>query len=351
MLTFRDYPGYSIDMYSDEVAEYLKILRTNDVPVVFDVTSGFGRVVAFSEFESFWSSGFHLKARSNDMPNQAMQRATSFLVFFLGGSAIGLFTFRLLMFAVWGAPTHLVQYVALFSSVLLLVGAFVCLFAPVAGRDLATASILGIGTLYIPASASLVPLSKSTILSTPCLAILSYFALLAFALFFPRRWRWSVPLLVSCLLVSVAFAATTSRYRSQELTVVCLHYSPGDAPLRIEDRFSALTPEDIALLQRCVPGGTAEVHEKGIYDKGPKAKAILLLTGPFDHKVSAVQPWRSTVIYLQEGQSLTILPKDVPIWDKHLYVEQQRDEPSHTTYMVDLPTGGQAGGSAGAWKP
>src|SRR4051794_23319302 len=101
-----------------------------------------------------------------------MQRAISFLVFFLGGSAIGLFTLRLLMWAVWGAPTHPVEYVALFSSVFLLVAAFVCLFAPVAGRILATASIVGIGTLFIPASASLVPVSKTVILSIPCLAIL-----------------------------------------------------------------------------------------------------------------------------------------------------------------------------------
>jgi hypothetical protein len=280
-------------------------------------------------------------------PNPVMQRAISFLVFFLGGSAIGWFTFRLLMLAVLGAPTHPVEYVALFSSVFLLVAAFVCLFAPEAGRLLATASIVGIGTLYIPASASLGQSPNAT----PYLVMLGYFALLAFALFFPRRWRWSVPFLVFCLLASAAFAATTYLYRSQQLTVVCMHYLPGDEPLRIEDHFSDLTPQDRALLQKCVPRGRAEVHGTGIYEKGPKAKAILLLTGPFDHKVSAAQPWHSTVVYLQESQSLTILSKDASLWSKHIYLEQQRDMPTNTTYMVDLPTGGQAGGSAGAWKP
>jgi len=119
--------------------------------------------------------------------------------------------------------------------------------------------------------------------------------------------------------------------------------------LQVTDRFSALTPEDIALLQKCVPYGRAEVHERGIYEDGPKAKAILLLTGPVQRRVIAAQPWRSTAIYLQEGQSLTILPKDVPVWDKHLYLEQQGDAPRYTTYMIDLTTGGRMGGSAGAW--
>jgi len=135
----------------------------------------------------------------------------------------------------------------------------------------------------------------------------------------------------------------------QRLTVVCMHYSPGDEPLHITDRFSALSPEDIALLQRCVPCGTAEVRERGIYEDGPNAKAILLLTGPVQSRVIAAQPWHSTAIYLQEGQSLTILPKDVPVWDRRIYLEQQRDAPRYTTYMIDLTTGGQMGGSAGAW--
>ena len=135
----------------------------------------------------------------------------------------------------------------------------------------------------------------------------------------------------------------------QRLTVVCMHYSPGDAPLRITDRFAALTREDVTLLKKCVPRGTAEVHERGIYEDGPKAKAILLLTGPLEHRISAVQPWHSTAIYLQEGQSLRILPTDVPVWDKRLYLEQQRDAPRYTTYMIDLASGGQMGGSAGAW--
>jgi hypothetical protein len=130
-----------------------------------------------------------------------------------------------------------------------------------------------------------------------------------------------------------------------------VHYSPGVEPLRIVDSFSALTTEDIALLQKCVPNGTAEVSGRGIYEEGPKAKAILLLTGPVAQRVSAFEPWHTTAIYLQEGQSLAILPKDVAVFDKQLHVEQQNSAPRYTMYLVDLTAGGEAGGSAGAWKP
>ncbi|MGI8436866.1 MAG: hypothetical protein ACR2NX_08170, partial [Chthoniobacterales bacterium] len=68
--------------------------------------------------------------------------------------------------------------------------------------------------------------------------------------------------------------------------------------MRIQDRFSALSPEDMALLRKCVSSGTADVTERGIYEEGPKAKAILLLTGPFQSQASVKQPWHSTVIYL-----------------------------------------------------
>jgi hypothetical protein len=136
----------------------------------------------------------------------------------------------------------------------------------------------------------------------------------------------------------------------QQLTVVCIRYSPGEQPLQVTDRFSALSSEDIALLRRCVPHGSAEVHGRGIYEDGPKAKAILLLTGPFQHQVIVAQPWHSCAVYLQDGQSLTILPKDAALWSKCIYLEQQSDAPRYTTYSVDLTTGGRMGGSAGAWK-
>ena len=136
---------------------------------------------------------------------------------------------------------------------------------------------------------------------------------------------------------------------TQELTVVCIRYTPGDQPLRIQDRFSALSPEDTALLRKCVPNGIADVNGRSIYEDGPKAKAILLLTGPFQRQVTVKQPWHSTVIYLQDGQKFTVLPKDAALSDRRIYLEQQADAPRYTTHTIDLADGARMGGSAVAW--
>ena len=135
----------------------------------------------------------------------------------------------------------------------------------------------------------------------------------------------------------------------QELTVVCIRYVIGTQPLQVTNGFNALSPADIALLQKCVPTGSATVWSTGVNENGPKAKAILLLTGPFEQGALVAQPWRSTVIYVQQGQEFVILPKDAALWDKCIYLNQQADNPRYTTYMADLSTGGRMGGSAGAW--
>jgi hypothetical protein len=62
ILTFRDYPGYHLGIYSDEVADYLKRLSTNEVPVEFEVTYDYGKIRGFNEKRigdlTSWRSGF-----------------------------------------------------------------------------------------------------------------------------------------------------------------------------------------------------------------------------------------------------------------------------------------------------
>jgi hypothetical protein len=136
---------------------------------------------------------------------------------------------------------------------------------------------------------------------------------------------------------------------TQQLTVVFMKYEPGNQPLQIEDRFDSLSPEDMTLLRKYVPTGTARGCGRGIYENGPKAKAILLLTGPFQRQVTVKQPWHSTVLYLQKGQTLTVLSKDAELLDRNIYLEQQANTPRYTTYMIDLADGARQGGSGCIW--
>jgi len=124
-------------------------------------------------------------------------------------------------------------------------------------------------------------------------------------------------------------------------------YVAGAMPLEVKDRLSLLAPEDIALLKQLVPTGTADLGSVGFHDTGSPGKAILLLTGPLQHPVSLFQPARGVAIYLQKGDSFTVLPVDSPMSTRRILLEQDLQD---TTYMVELATGAHQGGTAVEWR-
>lgn len=136
----------------------------------------------------------------------------------------------------------------------------------------------------------------------------------------------------------------------QQLTFVSLRYTPGNELLKVNDLFNYLSSDEVALLSRCLPTGTLEECSTGLYEEGPKAKAIVVFTAPVKHRISVKQPWQSTVVYIQDGETFRVCPKDAELSDRHMYFEPQRTEPQSTIYLIDLVDGGQSGGSACLWK-
>ncbi len=80
-----------------------------------------------------------------------------FWLFLTTAFATGSLTFRAMMWAVWGVPTHWVQSVSLVGSILLLVAAYVSARSLRIGRWLAAVALLAISSYYIPALPSLLP--------------------------------------------------------------------------------------------------------------------------------------------------------------------------------------------------
>ena len=62
VLTFRDYPASYVGIYSNELADYLRTLPEENVPVRFDVIYDYGSVRGFSERQigelKAWKSDF-----------------------------------------------------------------------------------------------------------------------------------------------------------------------------------------------------------------------------------------------------------------------------------------------------
>lgn len=251
---------------------------------------------------------------------------------------------------VWGAPSYPEQYIALVSSVLLLASAFVCLFTPVAGRILAILSVLGAGTLYIPASASLVPAASTLISPVAFLLLFGYFVLLGFALFFPTRWRWSTPILVCCLLTSSAFAAVTYFRRSEQgnidwPSIASFQWTYTPDPLQVQfapdgwissETEQALSENGIKGVLKW-SGGTGYLSER--------RRVVVVCRSRITVPKELFYPKQGTVIYIFDGTAWRSIPKQPDVYPAHATLEPDG------MLEQDCPTGGRQGTSAfGSWQ-
>ena len=152
-----------------------------------------------------------------------MQRAISFPVFLLGGAASAVFALRMLMWAVRAPRLTSCKDIGLAFEPFASYFCFRVLVQALHRAETCYRFVsLGIGTLDIPASASLLPSPNTIISPISYILLFGYFALLAFSLFFPRPWRWSILLFVGCLFISAGFAATTYFHRAEQVSCIFL---------------------------------------------------------------------------------------------------------------------------------
>jgi len=279
-----------------------------------------------------------------------MNRALPFLVLLGGGLVYSFFTFQSLMWAVWGAPTHPIQYVALFSALGLLLSAFVTLASAEVGRWMAIACSLGIGAYYIPATQSLIPSASLIVSPIAYLLIVGYFALLAFCLFYPRRLPFSIAVLVLTVLVALGFSAHTfaSRLSDGEYRrpgMAYFKWTPSAAELHIKDERDQnwLTDEMLAILSsRGVQGSLDWQGSQGAKEKRPKM--IVIASGPIPENKDLHYPKGDYVIYIFDGSSWSSVPSDPEVYPSFATLE--------TDGMIRQRTssGGIQGTSAFRWK-
>ena len=248
------------------------------------------------------------------------------------------------MRAARGAPTFPVQYITLFSSILLVVSAFICLFAPYVGRVLAVFTVLGIGTIYVPASAELVPRANVIISPIGYMLLLGYFALLGFALFSPTRWRCSIPLLACCLLASGAFATTTYLHRLRQgdmqwPLMVEFEWTPTTEPVRIDGNGGRwITPETKTTLSE--HGITGVLRWSGSQgDSGQSRRVIIICHSRIPASKDLPYPKQGTLVYIFDGTAWRSIPEKPSVY------------PAHATLQTDgIVVQGPQGFAAFAWR-
>ena len=133
-----------------------------------------------------------------------------FFVYLAAAVAVGAQTFRAMTWAVWGAPTSPLQFIALVGSALLFVAANVALFRVRAGATLALIGALGCWTMYVFVIGHLVidlPRSALQAIPSALLVLATVHAVGASAL----TWFGAGP----------AWAFTPATPMQRRLTVIC----------------------------------------------------------------------------------------------------------------------------------
>ena len=100
----------------------------------------------------------------------------AFTIYLATALATGVQVYWRLMWAIWGAPTHTVQFISLGGSCALLLGSGVALFRPKAAAVIALFGSLLISSYYVPAVA--VSLQQLTLRHLPLLPLALFPALL-----------------------------------------------------------------------------------------------------------------------------------------------------------------------------
>lgn len=142
----------------------------------------------------------------------------------------------------------------------------------------------------------------------------------------------------------------------QHLTLYFFRHHPADTELQVRDPFANVNPrldvfprlddEDLALLRQTGLRGTLErLNSSGISSTDlPHAKALIILTTPFVQDMSAPQPKRCSIAYVQENGGFRRIPDTAPTLERQILIERVS---GRLEYWVELFSGAKSGGSIG----
>ncbi len=277
-------------------------------------------------------------------------RIVQCLVFLTASLILGYTTFLSIMVGVWGVAIHPLLYLAFFSSVGLLASSFICLQNARAGRMIAMASLFGIGTVWIPSVSDLVPQHNRVIASWAYALFAGYFLVVAFALFFPRPWRFSwLALLITCAVPTVYGGAVYfHRFDQGEYARPGFAYfywrNPQSDRLTVEDPYHWIDSETMRSLEaEGIRGQLAWVGATGAHDL-PNRVIILAQQQPRE-TFRINYPRMGTLVHAYDGSNWLKFPRDAATYDSYATLEAD----GTSTFLTRREAGGIHGSRAFSW--
>jgi len=166
--------------------------------------------------------------------------------------------------------------------------------------------------------------------------------------------HWSTIGSRSALLLALLASAPAANQRAaappdQHVTVIFGLLTPDARTLQIEDFVpnGVLTAEDRELLAQSVPSGKVSVRGSEASNRAgvmtPRARMIMLFTGPVTGTVKLAQPDASNVVYVQEQGTFRRYPSEIPLLNR--FVEFRSVNQDRIAYSVEHASMGRTGGT------
>jgi hypothetical protein len=281
-----------------------------------------------------------------------MTKRVTFSVALLSASLfLGFFTLQSIMWAVWGAPVHLLQYVALLGCLGLLLSGILWAVAEKVGRVVAVISLIAIGTIYVPASISLVPAHNIIISPLAWALIITYFLTLALVLLLPPRRFWDIALFSASVVTSFGFAGVTyySRWKDGEFCRPSFAYyrmNRNGTSLFFEGSGSEWLSSEV-LKQVKDSGIQGSLNWTGSTgDSSNNFKVIVICAGKPASVKKLFYPQQGTIVYYFDGSAWRTIPEQPKTYESFATLDTEGNQ---SVLHQKLATGGVQGTQAFSW--
>lgn len=279
-----------------------------------------------------------------------MIKRIQFGVYFVGGLFFALVITQNMMMSIYGAPTNILQSIALFGALGLLLAAFTSILFDTAGRILALASIAALGSLYFPASQSLAPSAGFFFRMDAYVVIGSYLGLVAFSLLYPARYRFSVHTMVLALLLSSGIAShayfdrlSSGQYDWADLVFFQLD-AEGDELQIVSDPQNVVTDEILTELKNAKIVG--QLNWQGAVGRSNTGNTMILIGAARNTKTHKLYYSREDIIvYYIDGDQAVTIPANMHTFNQYPI----KLEPNGRVYYT-TSRGGSSSARAFYWE-
>ncbi|HEX3855672.1 MAG TPA: hypothetical protein VHY30_00050 [Verrucomicrobiae bacterium] len=247
------------------------------------------------------------------------QKIVSFVIYLIAAVILGIVALQRMMLGVWGVSVSPFNYVAVLASLVLFFGAIICLINFGKGRIICVAALAALGTFYVPAIVSIVPEYGATIPPFFYFIFLGYFAALAFALFFPTRWKLSFPLYLTVLVITAAIIRATYAHRVEagefaRPSIAFFYWTQSDSPLEIKgDNLNWINAQTKDLLEKNQVHGQLKLANVDVHSS-TQNRIIVLMQRQITSTKQIFYPRNGTIIYAFNGTNWITFPKDAPMY-------------------------------------